>query len=1546
MRLRNAILFRLAIIVSIALPSFLRAATPDSNGPVGPVFFDKNVGQAPPPYRFISHNGGVVALFSDKGVDVAIPSSHHNRRMIKLRFLDGNASTIPEGHGLATSYTNYLIGKDSMRWISGVENYAELAYPAVYPKVDLLFHGSRDRIEHDFHIAPGGDANLIHFAIKGAGGLYVDASGELQVPSSGGTLVFHKPSAYQVSEAGTRRKVVCEFAISPDGSVRFRVGDYDHERELVIDPVFGFSTYLDGSNSDSVSAVTTDSAGNVYVTGYTYSLDFPVVSGIQSSNSGSPDAFVSKFDPTGHTLLYSTYLGGSYQTFGNSIAIDRTGNIIVAGTSSSNDFPHAGDVPALTCEGNNNCFFIASLKPDGSGFNYAGLIGGILGTAVQTTESGNGVVTVGASGAVYLAGVTDDANFDITPGTLATTVPGYPYNSAFVLKLDRTGALVYSTIIPGNLPLDLSNDTDVFIPNGIAVNSNGQATIAGSAGPGLPSTPGVVQPTFPNDVNTGVYTAGFVLQLNASASSILYATYLPGTDTVGGLAVDAQGNSYVTGETVETNLPVSSNAYQKTPAAGANCPCQDGFVLKLNPTGKSVVAATYLGGTPTQYGGTSLSAIALDSNSNVFVGGMTSSPDFPLANPFTSAFETSGTNADMVLAEMKPDLSALLFGSFLSSTDQIWPGTRFSALAVDSQGDLIAAGQTNASDFPTTSGSYQPSPPTPNTNHAVIAKLNMAVPAPSACFDSWNLDFGDVPAKKSVTQVLHLTNCGSAPLKVASIASSASTIKTKSSCGTIQAGAVCPISVTYTPVDSSLTTASLSFTDNAVITPQVVAAGGLGIAGQLSPNSGVVDFGHLLVNTTGGQENLLFTNTGTTTLTISGSSVDGDFALAGNGCNQTLQPNTFCVMTVVFSPTAAGIRTGTLTITSNDPRFPKAGLSLRGTGDSLYPIPIIAQLDSPSAAIGNGSITIWVYGENFYPASVVLVNGQPQPTTYSSETELQATLDSTVTSAAAELPLTVSNPTPGGGASVAVPLNLYATMNLYPMFLSAVPNSSLLYAAMGAGDSAHPNTVIPINPATGQSGSPIPVGNDPRLLAPSSDGSYLYVALNQDQTVQRINLHTRKIERTFPFPPNVCPYCGSLAAADMKSIPGTPTEVVIAFGSQMALYNDAGLVNSAPANNQAPLPTFSSFVFYGANPLTIYALPFTNARTPYFNMLTIDDQGLHYVQPPPGNYGGNGTTGTQVVTDGNLLYTSGGQVWNPITQLQVGSFPVTVYNNAANLTYDSSTQHLFTIGDQGYGSDSSAVTLSAYNTSFLQLTGTVAFPRLSAVDPTNLTRWGANGFAFLSPQVTLLRSAIAGKVLKNSNPHIKYLWPTSAPQNSSDVHLTINGSGFSENSVAAWNGTSLPTSYLSSTVLTTTIPASYLTNAGTGAVTVTSPAPGGGTSPKVSFAITALAPAISFSASSVSFPTTAVGSKSAARVIAIQNTGTATLNISGIAITGTNATSFSQTNNCGNSLMAGANCAVAVTFLPQSAGSLSALLTVSDNAAGSPQGVNLAGTGK
>jgi Beta-propeller repeat len=904
----------LALLFLSVSPSNMHAASADSNAVPMPIIFETNMGQAPSRYGFVSRHGNLQALFSRSGVDLLLPEGAHRRITIGFRLLGADPDILPKGRDLFPSVSHYLVGPDPSRWIHGVPNHSQVIYSAIYPGVDLIFHGSGDNLEHDFRISPGADPTRVRFSISGGEKVSLSASGDLEVHLRGGTLVFQRPHAYQESLHG-RETVESSFVLNSDDSVQFRLGPYDQNHELVIDPVFSFSTYLAASSSDSTTAVTTDSSGNIYVTGYTGS-GFPIVDGLQPAIAGTSDAFVSKLDPTGHTLLYSTYLGGSSGNYSAAIALDYKGNIIVAGTSGSNDFPHAGAVPGLTCQTNDTCYFIASLTSDGSAFNYSGLIGGMQGIVYSDYEN-QGRLAVDAAGNAYLASVTDDPNFEITPGTLANTVPGYGYDSTFVLKVDPTGALVYSTIIPGTAPEDPSDDlSNIFFPSGISVDSNGQVTIAGTAGLGLPTTAGVIAPTFPNP--SGYAIAGFVLQLNATASAINYATYVPGTDEVNGYVVDSTGDSYLTGSTSETNLPVSSDAYQKTMIPGPLCTCNSGFLLELDGAGTTALSATYLQGTSGNLA--NFSGIALDSHSNVYVAGWGSS-DFPLQNPFIGLWEGSETDAEMVLAEVNPGMSALLFGSFLSSTDQILPGSTFSGLTVDDQDNLIVTGGTTTTDFPTTSGAFQTVLPaqTALINHPFIAKLNMVTPAPSLCLDSWGVNFGPVQVNSSNTQTVHLTNCGNAALNLASLASSAPTVSASETCGAIQPGVVCPISLIYSPTTVSTVMGAVSLNGNEVISPQNISFAGQGVpdfstsATALSPSS-VAPGGSATSTITIAP--LYGLNT---TVALSCSSI------TLNGSPATAAPPT-CSLSAVFMVNGSGTSTLTVSTTGSSARLNPASM--------------------------------------------------------------------------------------------------------------------------------------------------------------------------------------------------------------------------------------------------------------------------------------------------------------------------------------------------------------------------------------------------------------------------------------------------------------------------------------------------------------------------------------------------------------------------------------------------------------------------------------------
>jgi hypothetical protein len=410
-----------------------------------PLAFERNQGQAGPTDLFRVHRDGVSALFRRDGVEFRLPIQGGSPRSVELNW-DG-AEVIPEGRDLEPGHTNYLLGRDAAKWIHNIPVYSAIEYPQLYPGISLLFYGNGDSLEHDFKLSAGADPGKIALRFKGADKVEVDSQGDLLVQVAGGQLTLQRPVAYQ--EFDGHKSVEADFALAKDGTVRFRVGNYDRSHSLIIDPVFTFSTYLAGTGMEQISAVATDSAGNIYATGFTTSTDFPTSNPLEQActDSACRSIFVTKLDPTGHTLLYSTYIGSAgWYGAGGGIAVSSAGNVVITGISMGSNFPQAGNLPSLAqCLNGGSCYFLVSLKPDGSAFNYSGML-----QAEQSNYANTGVVALDAAGNAYMSGGTWLSSFPVTPGTLATSVPGYPYTSSFVLKVGPTGKLLYSTIIPAH----------------------------------------------------------------------------------------------------------------------------------------------------------------------------------------------------------------------------------------------------------------------------------------------------------------------------------------------------------------------------------------------------------------------------------------------------------------------------------------------------------------------------------------------------------------------------------------------------------------------------------------------------------------------------------------------------------------------------------------------------------------------------------------------------------------------------------------------------------------------------------------------------------------------------------------------------------------------------------------------------------------------------------------------------------------------------------------------------------------------------------------
>ncbi|MBF0488536.1 MAG: SBBP repeat-containing protein [Nitrospirae bacterium] len=377
-----------------------------------------------------------------------------------------------------------------------------------------------------------------------------------------------------------------------------------------------YSTYLGGSGSDDVYSIVVDSSGNAYVTGETYSADFPTIGAYQTTRKGASDAYITKLNSTGTALVYSTLLGGDGYDGGRSIAVDSAGNAYVAGETRSSDFPVTSGAFKTTTN-SASTVFITKLNAAGTQLAYSTLLVGDY-----SSYSYSGGIAVDSSGNAYVTGFTYQKDFPTTTGAFQTTfVPTTQKQfTPYVTKLNATGtALVYSTFLGGSYA-----DSGVSI----AVDSAGNAYVAGGTySTDFPTTTSAFQTTM-----KGICTV-FITKLNATGTALVYSTLLGGNsaDYASGIAIDSAGNAHVAGYTSSTNFPTTTGAYQTTLKGST-----DVFITKLNATGTALVYSTLLGGTSSSYD--SASGIAVDSSGDAYVTGETTSTDFPVT---TGAYQTT-----------------------------------------------------------------------------------------------------------------------------------------------------------------------------------------------------------------------------------------------------------------------------------------------------------------------------------------------------------------------------------------------------------------------------------------------------------------------------------------------------------------------------------------------------------------------------------------------------------------------------------------------------------------------------------------------------------------------------------------------------------------------------------------------------------------------------------------------------------------------------------------------------------------------------------------
>jgi uncharacterized repeat protein (TIGR01451 family) len=640
------------------------------------------------------------------------PAQRASRReeVLTMHVIGANQQAHVTGLDKQEAQSNYFIGNDPAQWHKNVANYEKVRYAGIYPGVDLVYYGNQKQLEYDFVVKPGADPNAI--ALNFAGGadagkqipLSINHDGDLVATLEGGEISFHKPIVYQ-KNATTKTPVEGRYTLKADGRVGFELGAYDHSKQLVIDPVLSYSTYLGGSDEDISYGITYGVRyGQPILVGSTRSADFPEILALYPFGGGTcgtqvcRDIFVAKYNPALTKLIFATFVGGSNDDVPSQVTQDIFGDIFLVGYSLSTNFPVRGPVFQKTFKGGSVTGDAVVVEVESAGFylEWSSYLGG------SGDDQAFGVA-VDAPGNVFVSGHTTSTDFPVTTGAYQTTCPVNSTggcSTSFVSEVNPTGkALVYSTYLGGSNGLGES-------AYGIALDTNDDAYLSGITGsPNYPTSSNAYKTQCGSDGQCNGTFDGFVTELNPTGTKVLASTFIGGSnfDYTGGIVVKPTA-IYVSGSTVSSDFPVTSSAAQKTyGGASTGCvvstgTCGDGTVSKFNTTLTTLQYSTYLGGSLDDNPGMSM---AVDTNGYMYVTGQTASLNFPLVDAMQATY--GGGSSDAFLTQITPQ-GAIGYSTYFGGNGEDWAYR----VALDPTNNAYITGGTLSTNLQMTAHSAQP----------------------------------------------------------------------------------------------------------------------------------------------------------------------------------------------------------------------------------------------------------------------------------------------------------------------------------------------------------------------------------------------------------------------------------------------------------------------------------------------------------------------------------------------------------------------------------------------------------------------------------------------------------------------------------------------------------------------------------------------------------------------------------------------------------------------------------------------------------------------
>jgi Abnormal spindle-like microcephaly-assoc'd, ASPM-SPD-2-Hydin/Beta-propeller repeat len=906
----------------------------------------------------------------------------------------GTDATIQErfawqGENAVGGESNYFVGSDPAQWRTHVKHFAAVEAHNVFPGVDIVAYGNPEGVEYDLRIAPGVNADDLRLAIAGSGAAAagsehtrLDPSGDLIINLDGRELRMKKPAIYEEwaarREQPLRRKQIDGgYAMAANGSVAFRVGPHDPLATLVLDPslAVSYTTFLGGTGSDTARSIALDAAGNVYIGGTTTSAATFTQPGTHLGPNGGSDFFIAKINPAlsgPSSLVYLSFIGGSGAESGGAIAVDGSGNVAIAGTSNSVDYPTT-DSSTLTVGINGvavNDAAVTEIDPTGAKLVYSTLFGG---NGNEATVSPGGIA-MDSAGDIYLAMDTQSTNLTIAP-----VLPETPYSSVYGGGFSDGFLAIFVPVVTGTTPhLKYCTYLGIFAGvtvTGVAVDSLGNAYLAGyTSNPTgtLPTTNGF-QTTYSGDPFDG-----FVIKILPSGNGVAdlsYGTFLGGSGMDQALAIavgtELPGTVYVTGTTQSVNFPVTGTtlgnivAYQSRLSGSANA-----FLSVIGQNGAgmtSLLYSSYLGGATTDIG----LGVWYAQTNQIYVSGSTTSANFPAQ----FNFQPYSGDQDAFVTELDPTSSgaaSLLFSTPLggTSTAGVSATAVATAIAVDSKANVYVAGATIAGNFPVagnpnngaqlTCASCQQTPP---LNDAFLVEITPSSAAlPSVSLNTGKVNFGAQPVGSLTIppQGVAVKNSGDAPLNISNITLAGPNVADFSlegptACTTapIPPGDMCSFEVGFVPSLVGPEGAFVNFADDAPNGSQVLEVVGIG-GGPLAVVSPLsVNFGNQPEGTTSSSAQVItLTNGGNQPLTVSevvlpSGPLAGEFPLDSpvSACAaKVLPPGGSCSIAINFQPQTTGFVSAQIGFVDNSGFITGSEqvIDVSGTGTGVAPILTVA----------------------------------------------------------------------------------------------------------------------------------------------------------------------------------------------------------------------------------------------------------------------------------------------------------------------------------------------------------------------------------------------------------------------------------------------------------------------------------------------------------------------------------------------------------------------------------------------------------------------------